>query len=525
MKNVPGNSNKLLQGNYDGIYVLEKIDNEWKLSNKLNGFNISSRFIEVVNDKIFVNHEYKGVSVITVDQHFKNALEVKMDTTQLGYNSGLAKYKDNILFANREGIYKYNFDEASFARDTLLSKMYEPNDYYSGRLIVEMAENRIWNFSSSSVNIYTSGLLSDKPVLAKIPLPQSLRHSVANYENVLKLKDKNYLIGTRFGYITLDLDRNNPKPENIRIDRIVASSLKDNRSFTIDLDDDVSIPYKNHDVAFHYSVPEYDRYLATTYQYRLKGIYDNWSDWTSSSTKLFENLPFGSYTFEVRAKEGASLQTESASFSFKISRPWYFSNLMIALYLILVLITILLIHRIYTSYYRKQRQRIVEKAKRDFEMQELENQQKLMKLKNEKLKQDIQSKSRELATSTMNLIKKNEFLSTIKNKLRKEEDKKSLKEIIRVIDNNLNSTDDWKLFEEAFNNADKGFLKKIKKRHDGLTPNDLRLCAYLRLNLSSKEIAPLLNISPRSVEVKRYRLRKKMNLEHETSLANYIINL
>ena len=76
-----------------------------------------------------------------------------------------------------------------------------------------------------------------------------------------------------------------------------------------------------------------------------------------------------------------------------------------------------------------------------------------------------------------------------------------------------------------FNNADKKFLRKIKTKHPGLTPNDLRLCAYLRLNLSSKEIAPLLNISPRSVEVKRYRLRKKMQLDHDINLTNYIIDL
>jgi AraC family chitin signaling transcriptional activator len=81
------------------------------------------------------------------------------------------------------------------------------------------------------------------------------------------------------------------------------------------------------------------------------------------------------------------------------------------------------------------------------------------------------------------------------------------------------------LFKEAFNNADKKFIKKVKSKHPDLTPNDLRLCAYLRLNLSSKEIAPLLNISHRSVEVKRYRLRKKMNLSHNLNLTNYILEI
>jgi len=116
-------------------------------------------------------------------------------------------------------------------------------------------------------------------------------------------------------------------------------------------------------------------------------------------------------------------------------------------------------------------------------------------------------------------------LNSIKSELKEKNDTINLKPVIKIIDKNLNNTDDWKFFQEAFNNADKDFLKKIKSKHPDLTPNDLRLCAYLRLNLSSKEIAPLLNISPRSVEVKRYRLRKKMNLDHDYSLTNYILEI
>ena len=148
-----------------------------------------------------------------------------------------------------------------------------------------------------------------------------------------------------------------------------------------------------------------------------------------------------------------------------------------------------------------------------------------MKLKNEKLEIDIDSKNRELAISTMSLIKKNEFLNTIKTALQQQNTTQGVQKVIKIIDNNLNNTDDWKLFKEAFDNADKDFLKLVKEKHSNLTPNDLKLCAYLRLNLSSKEIAPLLNISPRSVEVKRYRLRKKINLPQKASLTNYILDL
>ena len=188
------------------------------------------------------------------------------------------------------------------------------------------------------------------------------------------------------------------------------------------------------------------------------------------------------------------------------------------------LLLILLTHNIYKSYYKKQREKLLYKSQRELALKELENKQQLMNYKNERLEQDINNKNRELAISTMSLIKKNEFLNNIKNELKTTKDG-NLSFVVKLIDKNLNNTDDWKLFEEAFNNADKDFLKKMKEVHPKLTSNDLRLCAYLRLNLSSKEIAPLLNISHKSVEVKRYRLRKKMGLAHESSLTNYILEV
>ena len=148
-----------------------------------------------------------------------------------------------------------------------------------------------------------------------------------------------------------------------------------------------------------------------------------------------------------------------------------------------------------------------------------------MSIENEKLSQDIDGKNRELAISTMSMIKKNQFLSKIKSDLKEAESSSKISSVIKVIDRHLNNQDDWKFFEEAFNNADKDFLKKVKNYHPSLTNNDLRLCAYLRLNLSSKDIAPLLNISLSSVEIKRYRLRKKMNLSRNEGLTEHLLSL
>jgi DNA-binding CsgD family transcriptional regulator len=148
-----------------------------------------------------------------------------------------------------------------------------------------------------------------------------------------------------------------------------------------------------------------------------------------------------------------------------------------------------------------------------------------MTIENKRLSEDIEGKNRELAISTMSMIKKNQFLSKIKKDLLSEGSESRTGSVIKLIDRHLNNQDDWKFFEEAFNNADKDFLKKVKELHSSLTNNDLRLCAYLRLNLSSKDIAPLLNISLSSVEIKRYRLRKKMNLSRNEGLTDHLLSL
>ena len=156
---------------------------------------------------------------------------------------------------------------------------------------------------------------------------------------------------------------------------------------------------------------------------------------------------------------------------------------------------------------------------------QLLNEKEISNLKNENLNCEIESVNRELNSATMAVIKKNELLSNIRLKLQKDTENPTIKSAIKIIDENLDNTGDWKSFQTVVNNTDRDFLKKIKELHPALTPNDLKLCAYLRLNLSSKEIAPMLNISPQSVEVKRFRLRRKMELDHKENLTDYILSL
>ena len=277
---------------------------------------------------------------------------------------------------------------------------------------------------------------------------------------------------------------------------------------------------------FSLYAPEFGKYISPEFQYQLTGYLEEWSNWSKESRIRFENLPPGEYSFNARARIGGNVSSNTASYSFIIKRPWYVSNFMQFVFVVLALIATFLVHRFYKNYYDKQQAKLIESNKREMDLTKAENEKEIIRLKNEQLKADYNSKSKELAASTMSIIKKNELLARVKDQLMNSfEDTDKILPIISTIERSLNQNDDWELFKEAFNNADQKFLKKLKKIHPNLSPNDIKLCAYLRLNLSSKEIAPLLNISARSVEIKRYRLRKKLGLVPDDNLAKYILEL
>lgn len=524
---IGDNKNLLLQGNYKGLHVIEKLNNIWTLKNKIEGFDISSKYFEIYNkNEIFVSHESKGVFKIKVNDSFTKATEVIKDSIiDKGLNSSLIKYQGDLLYAYKEGVFKYHESKNDFVKDTVLSELYTKKAYTSGKLIWDEEHNILWGFSKNNISFVSSGMLSSVPKVNKIGYSESLPRSLTGYENITHIDNNKHLIGTSTGYIVVDLDKLKNKEYEIIINSITQSDLKDNMNL---INESIEMDFESmeNNLEFTYSVAEFDKYFDTEYQYKLEGMYPEWSDWGANSHITFKNLPYGDYVFKVRAKVGNQLTKNTASYSFYIQRPWFWSNSAIVGYILLILLFSLFMHTLYKRYYRNQREKLMEKAAREIELKELENKQQLMRFNNEKLRQDIENKNRELGISTMSLIKKNEFLNNIKKELKQQaEEGKNLKHVIKIIDRNLNNTDDWHVFEEAFNNADKDFLKKIKSEHPALTSNDLRLCAYLRLNLSSKEIAPLLNISSRSVEVKRYRLRKKMGLAHESSLTDYILEI
>ncbi|WP_418602159.1 triple tyrosine motif-containing protein [Hwangdonia sp.] len=511
-KRIPGHDNLLLQGNYNGLFILEKTDNLWHIKNKVEGFKNSSRYLEIDDaNQIWVSHEYKGVFKLKLNDSLTKVQKLDMETSlPLGKNSSLIKYKNEIHYASEEGLFIYNKTENAFQRDSILSKIIKNDDYISGKLVVDKNE-KLWAFSKDNISFIENDDVTNKPVINNIPIPSKLRKGVLGYENISLINRSTYVLGTANGYMTLDLSKFNDDVDyQIHLNSISIQDVDDNNSVYA-LHANGEFNYKQGLLSFKYSVPEYQKYLNVKYQYMLEGHSNKWSKWTENAQVTFENLSFGDYTFMVRAKVGNTLSKNTVFYSFKVNRPWYLSNTALSLYFLLLLIIILITHKAYKRYYSEK-----------FKHEQMENEQMIMQIKNEKLNQDIDNKNRELAISTMSIIKKNRVLNKIKKELKKTKHIDN-NTAIELINSNLNDTKDWSFFEQAFNNADKDFLEKIKNSHPDLTPNDLRFCAYLRLNLSSKEMAPLLNISIKSVETKRYRLRKKLGLEHDDGLVDYIL--
>ncbi len=522
---VPGNKNQLLQGNYYGISVLEKLNNQWVFRNKIQGFDYSSRYFEVSgNLDIYVSHEYKGIFRLKLDQSLLKTDGFYTYKSPLkGKRASLTKFNGTIYYAYKGGIFRLNPKTRQFEKDSLLSSIFEKDEYTSGKLIVDNS-NKIWLFSRNYIHYFSASKLSNQLKQNIIPIPSSLTNSMLGYENITQISKSIYLIGTTDGYYALNIDDLSFKNYNVFITDIAINKQNETLK-NVDLESEGDFHSNENNVTFCYSVPEYNKYINSEYQYLLEGFQNEWSEWSTKATVNFKNLAPGRYTFKVRAKYANTILEKTAVYTFTVLKPWYLTNLAFFIYFLLILVMAYFINKAYTNYYQKQKEKLIEENNLLLEIQELENEQQLMKLRNEQLSQDVDNKNRELAVSTMSLNSKNELLAFIKDDLKKtaQNDSSNIKSVISTINKNITEEDSWNVFKEAFDNADKDFLKRIKQMHPALTPNDLRLCAYLRLNLSSKEIAPLFNISVRSVEIKRYRLRKKMDLQHEMGLVEYIL--
>ena len=529
---VPERDDLILQGNYNGISLLEKKGDDWIFKHKIEGFDISSKSVEFIDEqKLMIDHEYKGIFKVNLNNELTKALDVSPSKgVKKGLYSGLTKFNDTLIYSNRTGVFKYSTKKEKFIKDKLLTNLAYGDSKYSSGKIIPTNNNSFWSFTNNSIRFIERSNINKGHKVTIIPISSNKRNAMVGYENISLLKNQEYIFGTSSGFWVINIAKfkNQLKSLQLKLNRLTIKDLKkgDEKRLPLNTEDEVDIEHRMNSLSFDVSIVDFKPFMKSEYSYKIEGYHDQWSRWDMKNNVDFENLPFGEYNLKVKGRIGKQESSNEIDYKFEIERPFLLSNIMIVIYTLVLLSLLIIFNLLQKKHYKEQKKEIQENNRRKLELKKLETQREIMNVKNEQLEKDVESKNKELAISTMSLIKKNEFLNLLKQEIKETKPpQNAIPRILHLIDKNINNTDDWKFFEEAFNNADKDFLKKVKAKHPSLTSNDLKLCAYLRLNLSSKEIAPLFNISVKSVEVKRYRLRKKMNLEHDDSLTNYILEL
>ena len=158
-----------------------------------------------------------------------------------------------------------------------------------------------------------------------------------------------------------------------------------------------------------------------------------------------------------------------------------------------------------------------------------QNRRLLTEKENEKLKMDLEQKNKELTYNAMCIIKNNETVAkiaeTLEDAIQAGEDEKGINNLVRKLQN-MEREKNWTEFEVRFTNVHEDFYNKLNTRFPDLTPNEKKLCAFLKLNMSTKDVAAITHQSVHSINVARTRMRKKLGIDQtEENLVNFLISL
>jgi DNA-binding CsgD family transcriptional regulator len=298
------------------------------------------------------------------------------------------------------------------------------------------------------------------------------------------------------------------------------------------------LPNKQNALRFSFSAPYFEQFEHVKYRYWLKGYDENWSDWSRKTEKEYTNLHAGDYEFKVQAINAYGVKSTESSFRFMITAPWYATFWAYIIYVLFFCGGVLLIYYRGQKNFKKKTEELKQQQEEAFKRKESTFKEKVEKseaeiiqLRNEKLKAENTYKTSELASATMHLVQKGELMQKLKKDLKEllsnasKENARKINQLIRTIDQDSQLDDSWNQFELYFDQVHTNFFQRLRQNFPELTPKDQRLCAYLRMNLSTKEISPLMNISVRGVEISRYRLRKKLELNSEVNLVDFMMKI
>ncbi|MCU0374883.1 MAG: hypothetical protein MUF24_06205 [Chitinophagaceae bacterium] len=522
-------------GSYQGISFFENRSSSLVKASEVPNFVTSARYVEFDSTQaaLWVSHPYRGIYKIDAKSRRPQYYGEK-DGLPSTLNNHLFSIKNRILVATLQGVYEYDRTGNRFKPAEGYNKAFNG---ISLRYLKADAQNNLWFVSEKKLGVL------DAATGSIYYFPELQRKLLSGFEHIFPLDARHLFIGGEQGFFILNYASYiNKKVSPSVFIRSVTGKVKTDTTLyggfgTPGLTGKpVNLSHNWTELTFDFSAPYTTQSPHLEYSYRLKGLDNNWSSWTNRTQKSYSQLQPGDYVFEVKVRNNLLAESAVVSYAFSVSPPWYSSTWAKLLY------ALLLAAGVYAVLKLQARQMRARHAKKmAFEKQKFEEQQKLqtyqhqlaiekserelVQLRNEKLES-------ELAATAMNLVQKKEFLLKIREEINKlkqagtrQVEATDLKKVLKDLTTEDKLDEEWEQFSRHFNHVHNNFLVTLKEKYPQLTAHDLKLCAYLRMNLSSKEIARLMSISIRGVEINRYRLRKKLPLETKESLFDFLLKL
>lgn len=524
IKKVPERNDTYIQGTYSGLVKFEKQDGEWTVKH-FDKTIIPSRFLVFENPHTaWVAHETKGIYRIRFNEDYKTIKSVKNYQNKgisSNYKIRVYNIKNNISFKTSQGWQKYEPILDSIIPYELLNEKLGKHNY-----IISEEDTNLFALKNNRgfINFKSFSNEEEQLVLSDDFLKNRY---IVDYENVSKINDSAYALNLDNGIMIINSTSSiNSRLQKPKIEVVSVGSVPIDISKITN--DEVAFKF-NENITVELSSPKSVNHF---FEYKISNTDNIWYKVDGNRVE-FSSLKDGDYTISFRTSGNFGNISSTRDLYIEVLPPWYRDTLGFLLYVFTGISVILLFYAMHNKKIAKE-QRII-KIKYQKEQQKLlreqtlENEKQIVQLKNQSLQSDIKLKSKQLANNAMALVKKNETLQEIKKELMINKEgfnsHYSYKKLLRKLDNSIVLKDEWEVFENNFSQVHDEFFEILKAKHSKLTPKDLKICAYIKMNLSSKEIAPLMNISARGVETHRYRLKKKLDLENDISITDYLLNL
>jgi len=503
---------EIIASTYTGLRWIKKVNGEFHEGNKLNDLYESLPRIALDdNNTIWASQSHRSVfsNPIDTQSHYKHYTRAQGLPSDL--NNYVYSIDHHIVVATEKGVYEYAPSTDRFIPSPRFAPIL---DTTAVEYLCEDADHNIWFVSNGRVGVVDHSKPSSGNVLY---FPELTSHTVKGSACIYPYDRENIFFASDNGVIHLNYENYVAAPKTINIILGAANVIN------------------KRDSHFEYASPDCITAGNIQFSYRLTGFDNEWSAWSDRTEKDYTNLPHGTYTFSVRAKDNLGNISQPAEYTFSVPPRWYQTIWAWLLYLVAAVLAIILLRRIHHRRLALHRKKHEEEQVRLQYLHKLEldrQEKKLIELQNAKLEDDLRFKDKELASVTMHLVERSNLLSSIREELLAVIKKLNiaglpyeLRNVFKMLGDPEKNDDDWHRFALYFDQVHNNFLSTLKSKFPLLSATDLKLCAYIRLNLSSKEIAQILNISLKGVEVSRYRIRKKLSLPTETNLYEFLLTI